>query len=162
MNVSSVSSATNIFDVDPTTLATQAADPSAPSSAGASTPQVSGPGKWMSELQSLANSDPDKFKQVTSEIAQKLRQDASSATGNQAAFLDKLADKFDQASQAGSMSALQPPAGASGHHGHHHHVHKYGAQQQSAGSDGSGTEQQVDLAQIIQSSLQDAGVSTQA
>ena len=157
MNVSSVSNATNIYDIDPTTLAAQAADPST----AASTAQVSGPGKWMSELQSLASSDPDKFKQVTSEIAAKLRQDASSATGNQAASLDKLADKFDQASQSGSMSSLQPPGGVSGHHGHHH-VHKYGAQQQSAGSDGSGTEQQVDLAQIIQSSLQDAGVSTQA
>ena len=160
MNVCGVSSTTNVYDIDPTSLTNQAANSSAPSNADATTSQVSGPGKWMSELQNLAKSDPDKFTQVTSEIAEKLRQDASSASGNQAAFLDKLADKFDQASQSGSMASLQPPAGVSGHHGHHHHVQKYAAQQQTGGADASGTQQQVDVAQIIQSSLQDVGVTT--
>jgi len=160
MNISGVNNTANVYDIDPTTLADQTANSSSLSSPDASSSQVSGPAKWMSELQDLQKTDPDKFKQVTSEIADRLRQDASSATGQQATFLNKLADKFQQASQSGDMSSLQPPAGASGHHGHHHHVQKYAAQQQSAGADASGTQQQVDLAQIIQSSLQDAGVST--
>jgi len=160
MTIGSVSTASTIYDIDPTTQTNQTDGASPLTCPDASSSQVSGPAKWMSELQDLAKSDPDKFKQVTSEIADKLRQEASSATGNQATFLGKLADKFEQASQSGDMSSLQPPSGVSGHHGHHHHVQKYAAQQQGAGTDGSGAPQPVDIAQIIQSSLQNMGVST--
>ena len=158
MTIGSVNSTSSIYDIDPTAQADQTSSLSN-LSGDASSSQVSGPGRWMSELQNLEKSDPDKFKQVTSEIAEKLRREASGATGTQATFLNKLADRFDQASQSGDMSSLQPPSGVSGHHGHHHHVQKYAAQQQSAGTDANGAQQHVDIAQIIESSLQDAGVS---
>jgi hypothetical protein len=83
-----------------------------------------------------------------------------------ASFLNKLADKFDQAAQTGQMPNLQPQGlqGAGGHH-HHHHVQSY--QSQAADTDGtssaasSGSSQQTpfNLAQVIQNALQTAGVS---
>ncbi len=110
----------------------------------------------MSELNDLATSDPAKFKQVTSDIAQKLRDAASSASGGQADFLTKLADKFQQASDSGGVSASKPPAGAGGHHGGHHHVRRYAAQQQQ-GAEVTAA-QGVDPAQLIDSVLQQDGV----
>lgn len=99
--------------------------------------QISKPGKMLAELQQLASSDPAKFKQVTSEIADKLQQAAQQDSGNSATFLNNLADKFRQASQTGDASALAPnknsqqgslsinslqsSGGAKAHHGHHHH-----------------------------------------
>ena len=76
-----------------------------------STSTISGPGKWMQELAELQQSDPDKFKEVTSAIAQKLSDEASSATGGDAKFLGELADQFSQASETGDLSALKPPGG---------------------------------------------------
>ncbi len=130
MDISAVNSTVNVYDIDAISQANAAATTPAPIAPDATTSQVSGPAQWMSELQNLRKSDPDKFKQVTGEIADKLQQEASSATGQQATFPNKLADRFSQASQSGDMSALQPSGGVSGHHGHHHHVQKYAAQQQ--------------------------------
>jgi len=153
MNVSSVTSSQPILDIDPSQQA-GAADatvlqPDPP-------PDVSEQGRIMQELSDLQKSDPAKFKEVAGEIAQKLRDAASGASGSQATFLQKLADKFDAASQSGDMSALQP-AGGTGHAHGHHHAHKYAAQQQqpTAGVDAQ-QDQTVDVAQLIESTLDTA------
>ncbi|QEL14314.1 hypothetical protein [Limnoglobus roseus] len=104
--------------------------------------QISGPGKLFSELQQLSVSDPDKFKAVTADIAAKLKEaagtDASStaaaAAPGASSLLTDLAAKFQQASDTGDVSVLQPkaggPGGAGGHHHHHHGVGTYNQQGQ--------------------------------
>ncbi len=73
---------------------------------------TSDPGKMFQELESLAKSDPSKFKEVTGEIAQKLKDQANSTTDSNAQqFLSSLADKFTQASQTGDISSIEPPKG---------------------------------------------------
>jgi hypothetical protein len=122
--------------------------------------------KLMNELQQLQQSDPDKFKSVMSDIADKLKADAQNATGSDATFLNKLASKFDQAAQTGQMPDLQfkAPSAAGGHH-HHHHVQSYQEQAASSadtsatGSSSSSQQTPFSLAQVIQSALQKAGIS---
>jgi hypothetical protein len=151
MNVSSVVGTSPMTSIDPSQLAQGADQPSSTVLAD-DPPQVSERGKLMQELSDLQSSDPGKFKKVSEEISEKLKEAASSASGHQAAFLNKLADKFGQAAQSGDMSALQPTGGAGGHHGHHH-VHKYAAQQQATDASGGQQQSGVDVAQIIQSTL---------
>jgi hypothetical protein len=73
---------------------------------------------------------------VLSDIADKLKAAAQQDGGQsrQDNFLAKLADRFDQASQTGDLSALQP---------HHHHHHGGGgaaaAYAQNDGADVSGS-----------------------
>jgi hypothetical protein len=152
MDVSSIGSSASVYSVDPSQLGQSA--PSAVS--GDSAPaDVSKMGDLMKQLQQLSQSDPAKFKQVTAEISNELKSEASSATGKKAAFLNDLAGKFQQASQSGDMSALQPPqqqSGAHAHHGHGHHAHV------SAYQSNSGAQQDPSdsLAQLIQGALQGA------
>ena len=89
------------------------------------TVQMSKPAQLFSQLSDLASSDPDKFKQVTTDIAQKLKDAAGSQDGKRADFLNQLADKFSAASQSGSATDLAPQR-AQGHHGGHHHHHGQG------------------------------------
>jgi len=70
---------------------------------------MSGPGQLWSELQSLAQSDPSEFKEVTAKIASQLTGAESSMSGQQASFVSNLAKSFQEASQTGSMSSLEPP-----------------------------------------------------
>lgn len=95
-----------------------------------------------SKLQQLQTSDPEKFKQVTADIAQKLKDAADQVGGDAGKRLSALADKFQQVSDTGDLSKLQPPqqAGANSKvlgayqqnsqdgqalgatkHAHHHH-----------------------------------------
>ncbi len=109
---------------------------------GAFSVDVSQPGQLFSQLQSLAQSDPTQFKQVTAEIASQLKDAASSATGKQADFLNNLANRFQTASQSGKASDLAPPtqqggAQASGHHHHHHHAEAASSSQASSTSQSS-------------------------
>jgi len=90
----------------------------------------------MSQLADLAQSDPTKFKAVTAEIAQKLKAAAGAATGPEAAVLNKLADRFDAASQSGKASDLAPQQ-AAGHH--HHHGGSYNKQGTPATTDDGST-----------------------
>lgn len=71
--------------------------------------QKSKPGEVLNKLAQLLESDPDKFKEVTAKIAEKLKEAAASATGQDAERLNSLAEKFQQASDSGDLSALQPP-----------------------------------------------------
>jgi hypothetical protein len=78
-------------------------------------PKLSKLGSDMKQLEDLLQTDPSKFKQVTSEIAQKLQDAAQSAAdsghGQEAGALNDMAAKFKTASEAGTMPHL--------HRGHH-------------------------------------------
>jgi hypothetical protein len=45
------------------------------------------------------------------ELASKIREEAKSASGDQASQMDDLADKLDTAARTGDLSGLQPPQG---------------------------------------------------
>ena len=86
-------------------------------------PTISPAASAMSRLEALQKSDPASFKAVMAKVADGLRAEAQTATGREAEFLNKLADRFDAAAKAGSLSALDPattspsstsPAAASG------------------------------------------------
>jgi hypothetical protein len=81
--------------------------------------------KFFSKLQNRSQTDPAKFKQLTSEISSELQTAAQEASGSQATFLSDLANQFQTASQTGSVSSLQPPSTASQAAGHHHHHHAH-------------------------------------
>ena len=117
--------------------------------------QLSPMASLLNQLQQLQQSDPDKFKSVMSSIADTLKNDAQNASGPTAQRLNALADKFSQAAQSGQMPDLQPKGqeGASGHQHHHHQVRSY---QSSGGASDSQAKPAVDLAQIIQTALQQA------
>jgi hypothetical protein len=83
---------------------------------GADRTHLSKMGELMSKLQDLESSDPNKAKQVLSNIASALA-DKASADGNADPQLQALSDKFAQAAQTGDLSGLKPQGG---HHHHHH------------------------------------------
>ena len=90
-------------------------------------PEFSAAAQSMGNLAKLAQQDPDKFKQLTADMADKLKQAADQATDPQAKDrLTQLADRFKAASESGKVEDLRPQ----GHHGHHHHKAK-GAQNAS-------------------------------
>ncbi len=64
----------------------------------------------MSNLNTLAESDPDKFKSLTSDMATKLKSLADEATDEtEKARLSEMAEKFTSASESGDASELAPP-----------------------------------------------------
>lgn len=65
-------------------------------------------GKLMAKLQDLSVNDPEKFKKVTSEIAEKLKDAAGSATGQDKEFLEKMAENFTKASESGNVDDIMP------------------------------------------------------
>jgi len=92
---------------------------------------ISQASQFLSKLEQLKQQDPAQFKEVPSQIADKLAAAAQQQTqGADSQFLTQLADKFRNAAQTGDLNQLQPPAG--GHHGHHHHrvAQAYGRNQQ--------------------------------
>lgn len=112
------------------------------STGAAASTQILGPAQMLAKLQALQTKDPDKFKQVMSDMSDKLSALADK-TGDQK--LSQLADKFKTAGETGDLSALQPPpppssaqAGAAAAYaqndssgsqtkGHHHHHHASGS-----------------------------------
>jgi hypothetical protein len=156
MTINSIGSS---YGLDALTTNPSTATPSAGASGAVSTDstQLSPMASLLNQLQQLQQTDPTKFKSVMSSIADTLKTDAQSATGPQAQRLNALADKFSQAAQTGQMPDLQPPGqqqGASAHHHHHHHVSSY--QNGSSSSTSSSSQPKVDLAQIIQTAMQQA------
>ena len=157
MTINSIGSS---YGLDPLTTNPSTATPSAAASGvvGADSAQLSPMAILLNQLQQLQQTDPDKFKSVMSSIADTLKADAQSATGPQAQRLNALADKFSQAAQTGQMPDLQPKGqhqGASGHHHHHPQVQSY--QDSSSATTGSQKQPAFDLAQIIQTALQQSG-----
>ena len=86
----------------------------------------------MQKLEDLQSSDPDKFKQITTDMASKLKAAAGKAPeGFEKEFLTKLAESFDASSKSGKLERPEGP-GADGpkngygpHRsgGHHHGGH---------------------------------------
>jgi hypothetical protein len=142
-----VSSIQGLYPVNPfASASTQAGTSQSGSVSSAASVNMSQSGQLWSELQSLSQNDPSEFEQVTANIASQLTSLASSMTGSQANFVDSLAQRFQAASQSGSMSDLAPPTGtgqaqesgqAQGHHRHHHH-----GEQGASGSTQSSTSAQ--------------------
>jgi hypothetical protein len=143
MSIGSISSLFSSPNIDPTRSG--AAQPSGATDASAigssETVDISKRGQLLSDLSSLAQSDPEKFKAVTAEIAKQLKDAAASQTGSAAEHLNKLADRFGAAAQSGSVADLTPNAGqAQGqHHGHggHHHAHASQSAASAGGADSS-------------------------
>ena len=105
-----------------TAAATIAASPADPNG----TAELSQAGQFFSKLESLAQTDPTQFKQLTAQISSELSAAAQQATGPAQQFLQNLANNFQTASQTGNTASLQPaqqaatPAHAAGGHHHHH------------------------------------------
>ena len=93
------------------------------------TANLSQAGQFFAKLDSLAQSSPAQFKQLTAQISSELTTAAQQTTGPAQQFLQNLANNFQTASQTGSTASLQPPQQATGtqaqgtseHHHHHHH-----------------------------------------
>jgi len=92
------------------------------------TANLSQAGQFFAKLDSLAQSSPAQFKQLTAQISSELTTAAQQATGQAQQFLQNLANNFQTASQTGSTASIQPPQqapgtqaqGTSEHHHHHH------------------------------------------
>jgi hypothetical protein len=160
MSISSIfspSSPSDIQAVSPTTTPSTAPVTSSEAANGVNV-DISRPGQLFSELSSLAQSNPDQFKSVSADIAAKLKDAAGSATGSQADFLNKIADRFQSASQSGNISDLQPNQGGGGRmHGHRHHHGGGGGGASSTGGEGGESVGQI-LQGIISGAL--SSVST--
>lgn len=77
---------------------------------GTDSTETSNPAEFFSKLQELQKSDPEKFQEVVSSIADKLEaaagdEDLSSASS----MLSDLAAKFRDVANGGDISQLQPP-----------------------------------------------------
>lgn len=77
---------------------------------GMDSSQMSNPAEFFNKLKDLQSSDPEKFQQVVSSIADKLEEaskdeDLSSASS----MLSDLAAKFRDVANGGDISELQPP-----------------------------------------------------
>jgi hypothetical protein len=75
------------------------------------------------DLEQLQSSNPAEFKQVLTDGAAKLRDAAKQETDPaKAAFLNKLADGFQNAANTGDLSSAGPSSSYAPR-GHHHHRH---------------------------------------
>jgi len=156
MDINSIGSNYGI-DALTTNQTTTASSATTGSASTTDSTQLSPMATLLNQLQQLQQNDPTQFKSVMSNIADTLKADAQNATGPKAQHLNDLADKFSQAAQTGQMPDLQPKGqaqGAAGHHHHHHQVQSY--QGGASSSTGSQNQPALDLAQIIQSALQQA------
>lgn len=157
MTINSVSSqvVSSVSSTSPSTSQTSSTtDVAAASDASGVTVDISKPGQLMRELDSLAQTDPTKFKAVTAEIAQQLKDAASSQSGGRADFLSKLADRFQSASDSGNADGLKPESHG-GHHHHGHHRMRAADGSEGMGSTGAGPDTSVGqtIQQIISSAL---------
>ena len=82
------------------------------------------------QLKQLQTSDPSEFKRVLTDAAGQLQAAAQQQPDpTQAAFLNNLASRFQDAANTGNFSALQPQGsdGSYAPKGHHHHHHGGGS-----------------------------------
>lgn len=75
---------------------------------------ISRMGEFMQKLDELASSDPEKFQEVTSQIADELETLERSTGGDESSMLSEIADKFRAASESGSADELKPKGPPSG------------------------------------------------
>jgi hypothetical protein len=71
-------------------------------------PNVSHMGQLMRDLHGLKSNDPNAFSKVTASIATRLQEIAEREPDEVADRLNRLADRFSQASQTGNLMALRP------------------------------------------------------
>lgn len=131
MQISSISTTNAADGVQNTSSArSKSSIPPALGAGPAATKTISQGGDLMGKLQQLLQQDPAKFKEVVTKLAGDVKTAAGKATGDQASFLNKLADNLTKAADSGSMTPLQPSsagqqgqagAGGAGGHKHHHH-----------------------------------------
>lgn len=113
------------------------------SSAASATDQssVSPLAKLLGELQTLQQSNPSEYQQVTAQIATNLtsaaKADTASGNTSGAQQLTQLATDFTNASTSGQLPNLQDLAQAIGGGGSHHHHHHGGSGSSSSDSSGS-------------------------
>lgn len=70
---------------------------------------LSNPGKLFSQLKSLSESDPEKFKTVMNDIAKEIEKTAeSSSDSNESSMLKKVAEGFKKAGESGDLSEALP------------------------------------------------------
>ncbi len=84
------------------------------SSGQAASVDISKPGELFSKLQKLKTQDPDEYKKVVTDIADKLTKAAAGATGKDQDFLSKLASTFQKAEDGSDLQLPQPPGGGQG------------------------------------------------
>ncbi|MGD0209919.1 MAG: hypothetical protein ABSC14_02935 [Desulfomonilia bacterium] len=115
------------------TTTSQATSTGAVGSSQGDSVNVSQSSQLFSQLQQLQQSDPDKFKQVMTNIAGELQSAAQGKDGFEAKLFSDLATKFQNVANGGDISQLMPPTPSSSdqytqqgsvsakhHHGHHH------------------------------------------
>lgn len=71
-------------------------------------PHVSPMGRLLRDLHGLKSNDPNAFATVTASIATRLHEIATTEPEEVAERLDKLAERFSQASQTGNLASLRP------------------------------------------------------
>lgn len=74
----------------------------------ASNTRISSPGRLFSRLAQLSHDEPERFKEVAQQIADDLRASAAQSSGREAAFDNRLAERFEKAAETGDMSSLFP------------------------------------------------------
>ena len=109
MQISSLGSSNASLSIQQLSSGFPRASDTSATSQGAGRVDVSKPAALMKKLSELQQSDPEKFKQVTAGMSEKLRAAAKQQTGAAADMLNKMADAFQQASTTGDVSALKPP-----------------------------------------------------
>ncbi|MGC4065204.1 MAG: hypothetical protein QM784_11270 [Polyangiaceae bacterium] len=97
-----------------TTVQSGSTNGAADATATGASPKISKLGETMRQLESLATSDPAKFKEVTAEIGSRLNELSSTLSGDEASRVSELASKFMKASETGDASALRPDKAPSG------------------------------------------------
>jgi hypothetical protein len=86
------------------------------------------PGELFSKLKELQQADPEKFKQVCADIAQKLKSASQDQSGFGSKMLSDLAEKFQNVADGGDISQLQPPPPPQGFPAGGQSVNAYGQQ----------------------------------
>jgi hypothetical protein len=111
MSVSQISSnAANalVKTLGRSTIQSGSSNEAAGATATDATPKISKLGETMRQLESLATSDPTKFKEVTAEIGSRLSELSSTLSGDEASRVSELATKFMKASETGDATVLRP------------------------------------------------------
>ncbi len=115
----------------------------------------------LSSLQSLQQSNPTQYQQVTQQISSNLQTAAQTATssGNTslATQLTQLSKDFQSASSSGQLPNVSDLAQAVGGGGHHHH-HRGGAAASGYQQAATSTSSATDPLSIISATLTTAGV----
>jgi hypothetical protein len=144
MNVSSVSGTSALLQTSAVSTTLDASDLTGV--AGTESSGISAMADLMKQLQSLSESDPDKFKKVMASLSKQLESAADSAQGGEAGALKDMAQKFADAAESGDLSSLKPPERP--HTGSVTHPHKA-----KTAYEANGQQPAVDLAQMIKDTL---------